>query len=185
VATCGACHGVICFRTVAVSTQAGHHPPTGQPGNIEPKYLVAEIWPERTDPTAPPHTPSLVKARYLEGEDAFSRKKWNSAVAMYRSALDIATKGMEGVPPNSTFFKRLEWLHENHGITPDIRAWADHVRVEGNAALHDPEEFAEGDAKSLRFFTEMFLRYVFELPGAVREFRGEPPQITPPIEGAS
>jgi hypothetical protein len=99
---------------------------------------------------------------------------------MYRSALDIATKGMNGVPAG-TFFQRLVWLSDNHAITPDIRSWADHVRVEGNAALHDPEEFAEGDAKSLRFFTEMFLRYVFELPGAVREFRGEPPQITPPI----
>jgi hypothetical protein len=92
---------------------------------------------------------------------------------MYRSALDIATKGLEGVPANATFFRRLEWLHENHKITPDIRSWADHVRVEGNAALHDPEEFGEGDAKALRFFTEMFLRYVFELPGAVGEFRGK------------
>jgi hypothetical protein len=43
-----------------------------------------------------------------------------------------------------------------------------------NAALHDPDEFDEEDAKTLRFFTEKFLRYVFELPGAVRDFRGEP-----------
>lgn len=94
---------------------------------------------------------------------------------MYRSALDIATKGMPGVPQGSTFFQRLQWLHDKHEITPDIKSWADHVRVEGNAALHDPEEFEEPDAKALRFFTEMFLRYVYELPGAVREFRGEAP----------
>jgi len=100
---------------------------------------------------------------------------------MYRSALDIATKAMDGIPKDVTFFKRLEWLHEHHAITPDIRSWADHVRVEGNAALHDPDVFSEGDAKSLRFFTEMFLRYVFELPGAVREFRGEPESPTPPM----
>jgi hypothetical protein len=156
------------------------HAPTNLASNIEPDYLVSEIWPGRKEVAAPPHTPGPVKVRFLEGEDAFSRKKWNSAVAMYRSALDIATKGMQGVP-TGTFFQRLVWLDDNHGITPDIRSWADHVRVEGNAALHDPEEFEEGDAKSLRFFTEMFLRYVFELPGAVREFRGEPPQITPPI----
>jgi len=74
---------------------------------------------------------------------------------------------------SARIFKRLEWLHENHKITPDIRSWADHVRVEGNAALREPEEFGEGDAKALRFFTEMFLRYVFELPGAVEEFRGK------------
>jgi len=180
-ATCGACSGPICFDAKPNSPNISGHPPTNQPGNIEPLYLVLTIWPTRTDPTAPDHTPGPVKARYLEGEDAFSRKKWNSAVAMYRSALDIATKGMDGVPPNATFFHRLIWLHENHAITPDIRSWADHVRVEGNAALHDPDEFSEGDAKALRFFTEMFLRYVFELPGAVREFRGEAPQVTPPI----
>ena len=179
-AMCGACNGPICFRVVATNPALGGHQPVGHNGNIEPVYKVLEIWPTRKDPTAPPHTPNLVKARFLEGEDAFSRKKWNSAVAMYRSALDIATKGMTGVPPG-TFFKRLEWLHENHAITPDIKAWADHVRVDGNAALHDPEEFAEDDAKSLRFFTEMFLRYVFELPGEVRAFRGEPEQMTPPF----
>jgi hypothetical protein len=177
-ATCGACGFPICFT--AINTRSDGNHPMNQAGNIEPVWGVTVAWPERAESTAPPHTPNPVKARFLEGEDAFSRKRWNSAVAMYRSALDIATKGMKGVPSNSTFFNRLEWLHENHGITPDIKDWATHVRVEGNAALHDPEEFAEGDAKALRFFTEMFLRYVFELPGAVREFRGEAPQATPP-----
>jgi hypothetical protein len=147
--------------------------------NIEPDFLVPNTWPERSEASAPGHTPKAVAARFLEGEDSFTRGKWNSAVAMYRSALDIATKGMEGVP-KGTFFERLKWLADNHAITTDMRSWADHVRVEGNAALHDPEEFDEDDARALRFFTEMFLRYVFELPGAVRQFRGEPPSATPP-----
>lgn len=177
-ATCGACSRPITFE--AVRKDHGGNPPTNQGGNIEPHYAIGPIWPERAKPSAPNHTPPTVKARFLEGEDAFGRSRWNSAVAMYRSALDIATKGMNGVPTNATFFQRLQWLAENHGITQDIRSWADHVRVEGNAALHDPDEFAEGDAKALRFFTEMFLRYVFELPGAVRAFRGEAPQTTPP-----
>jgi len=90
---------------------------------------------------------------------------------MYRSALDIATKGMPGTPAGKTFFERLKWMDENHAITPDIRSWADHVRVEGNGALHDPEEFDKDDATALRFFSEMFLRYVFELPGEVKTFR--------------
>ncbi len=181
-ATCGACSGPICFRASTVNPGMQGHPPINHAGNIEPDYMVSDIWPTRKNATAPPHTPGSVKARFLEGEDAFSRKRWNSAIAMYRSALDIATKGMQGVP-TGTFFQRLVWLSDNHAITPDIRSWADHVRVEGNAALHDPEEFVESDAKALRFFTEMFLRYVFELPGAVREFRGEPAQTTPPIPG--
>lgn len=180
-AVCGGCNGPICFIAKHSNPAMASQQPAGMAGNIEPAFNVLSVWPTRVEPTAPTHTPATVAARFLEGEDAFSRKKWNSAVAMYRSALDIATKGMNGVPQDATFFKRIEWLHQNHGITPDMKDWADHVRVEGNAALHDPEEFAEQDAKSLRFFTEMFLRYVFELPGEVRAFRGEPQQTTPPL----
>lgn len=180
-AMCGSCSMPICFEAIGTA-QAASNPPNSMNANIEPIYFVLQVWPERRATTAPPYTPSAVAARFLEGEDAFQRHKWNSAVAMYRSALDIATKGMEGVPAGETFFRRLEWLHQKHAITPDIRSWADHVRVEGNAALHDPEEFDEADARALRFFTEMFLRYVFELPGAVREFRGEPQTKTPPVQ---
>ncbi|MBR0703127.1 DUF4145 domain-containing protein [Bradyrhizobium diazoefficiens] len=169
-AVCGACGHPIVFLAKSASVAANTQP-AGLGGNLEPSFVVGEIWPSRALPIAPPHTPNPVAKRYLEGEDAFSRSNWNSAVAMYRSALDIATKGIEGAPKEATFFKRLEWLHANNKITPEIKSWADHVRVEGNAALHDPEEFDQNDAKALRFFTEMFLRYVFELPGAVKEFR--------------
>lgn len=174
-ALCGACGLPICFVAIAENPQNKNHP-MSVGGNIENDFHVGgeEFWPATAEPAAPPYTPDQVAKRFLEGEDAFRRSNWNSAVAMYRSALDIATKGMPGVPNNATFFARLQWLHDNHAITPDIRSWADHVRVEGNAALHDPDEFDENDAKALRFFTEMFLRYVFELPGAVRNFRGEP-----------
>lgn len=169
VAVCGACGSPVCFR--AQNMQGGPNGPTASNGSIEPPWEVAEIWPSRQPSRSPPHTPGPVARRFLEGEQAYVRESWNAAVAMYRSALDIATKAMPDVPDGATFFKRLEWLHDNHRITPDIRAWADHVRVEGNDALHDPDDFTQEDAKPLRFFTEMFLRYVFELPGEVEAFR--------------
>lgn len=176
-ATCSACNGPICF--VAVATNTGNRtPPSNYGGAIEPTWSVDRIWPTRTDSSAPAHTPDAVKRRFIEGEDAYARASWNAAVAMYRSALDIATKALDGVPAKVTFFKRLEWLHENHRITPDMRSWADHVRVEGNDALHDPDEFSADDARPLRLFTEMFLRYVFELPGEVLAFRKETDSAT-------
>ncbi|WP_426026656.1 DUF4145 domain-containing protein [Brevundimonas sp. TSRC1-1] len=134
-------------------------------------WSLTESWPEVVDTQAPSHTPVAVARRFIEGEDAYRRGSWNAAVAMYRSALDIATKGMEGVPAGLTFYRRLEWLHDNHRITPDMRAWADRVRIEGNEALHDPEDFVEEDAKPLRLFTETFLKYSFELPGEVAAYR--------------
>lgn len=169
VAICGACGKPICFQAT-YKTSGTSTKPLSIDGDIEPAFTVGNTWPSRTPSTAPPHTPTSVRNRFIEGENAYARHSWNAAVAMYRSALDIASKGMDGVP-RGTFYQRLQWLHENHRITPEIRSWADHVRVEGNEALHDPDDFEEEDARPLRLFTEMFLRYVFELPGEVQAFR--------------
>src|SRR6266576_3859251 len=112
-AICGACGSPICFVAAAQNPQ-NRSPPNSIHGDIEPTCIVGHVWPTTAIPTAPPHTPPSVQKRFLEGEDAFRRGRWNSAVAMYRSALDIATKGMEGVPKGQTLFARLEWLHQNH-----------------------------------------------------------------------
>lgn len=96
---------------------------------------------------------------------------------MYRSALDIATKAIDGAPQSGSFFKRLEWLNANHKITADMWAWADRVRIEGNEALHDPDDFTKDDTKPLRLFTETFLKYVFELPGEVAAYRTETEEV--------
>ncbi|HEX7759836.1 MAG TPA: DUF4145 domain-containing protein [Caulobacteraceae bacterium] len=172
IAICGGCGGPICFWASNSTPGQG---PAAIGGFIEPAWIVPYTWPSIEPVRAPQHTPLSVASRFVQGENSFRRGDWNAAVAMYRSALDIGTKGLPDVPKGQSFFQRLTWLHDNHRITPDIRSWADHVRVEGNEALHDPDEFAEEDAKPLRFFTEMFLRYVFELPGEVRAFRGETP----------
>jgi hypothetical protein len=125
----------------------------------------------RTPAQAPQFTPDAAASRFKDGEFNIQNGRWNAAVGMYRAALDLSTKGLNA--EGGTFYARLQWLAESGRVTPEIREWADHVRVEGNAALHDPEEFTEVDAKALRYFTEMFLRYVFELPGEVKRFRGE------------
>jgi len=94
---------------------------------------------------------------------------------MYRSALDIATKEMVPDAPKMLMAARLAWMAKNGKLTQDLRDWADHVRVGGNEAIHDSDEFEAADATPLRYFTEMFLRYVYELPGEVARLRGAPP----------
>ncbi|QAT13873.1 DUF4145 domain-containing protein [Brevundimonas diminuta] len=167
-ATCGSCR--LPVGLFLVHSHGHSKSPMDHLGSVTPDYVVNGFWPKRPVTNAPQHVPPSVRKRFLEGEDAYHRKSWNAAVAMYRSALDIATKTFEGIP-KGTFFKRLEWLHNNHHITPDMWSWADRVRIEGNEALHDPDDFTEDDAKPLRLFTEMFLKYVFELPGEVAAFR--------------
>lgn len=171
-ALCGSCGGPVTVRLK--NKDDSPTPPQNYGISILQQFMLLNSWPERQKPDAPPHTPDPVKRRFLEGEKSYQQESWNAAVAMYRSALDIATKAMPEVPAGMTFYNRLVWLHDNHRITPDMKIWADHVRVEGNDALHDPEDFTKEDATPLRLFTETFLRYVFELPGEVRAFRGQP-----------
>lgn len=167
-ATCGACGDFIAARL-----GGGNHPnatPQGASGNVGALgFQVTQTWPSREAPVAPPHTPLPTANRFTDGEFNFQNGRWNVAVGMYRAALDLATKDLQA--QGATFFARLQWLHQNGRVTADIKDWADHVRVEGNGALHDPDDFTEADAKALRHFTTMFLRYVFEMPGLVAKFR--------------
>jgi hypothetical protein len=143
-------------------------------GNVSRVNLkVVASWPSRESTMAPPHTPDSVANRFSDGEFNFQNGRWNAAVGMYRATLDLATKALNA--QGATFYLRLGCLRQQDKVTQDIRDWADHVRVEGNGALHDPEEFSKEDATALRFFTTMFLRYVFEMPGRVAEFRAQQP----------
>lgn len=173
---CGSCHKPLTIHAHGLETGLEEHR-----GDITDRFYIEEVWPSAEELAAPRHTPPAIANRFIEGEDGFRRQRWNSAVAMYRSALDIATKGLSGVPKGLTFYKRLIWLHDHHVITSQMKDWADHVRVEGNDALHDPEDFTEADAAPLRLFTETFLRYIYELPGEVAAFRGAtPPEVIVP-----
>ena len=159
-------------------TRPGQHDesPIRVNGDISRFFLVMGTWPELPKLGAPEHTPQAVARRYIEGEDAFGRSNWNSAVAMYRSALDIATKAMVSEAANKMLKSRLEWMLKNGKLTQDLWEWADRVRLGGNDAIHDPDEFNEDDARPLRYFTEMFLRYVYELPGEVARLSAPPDQ---------
>ena len=143
--------------------------------NIAERISLDGYWPSRSYAVAPPHTPEKVARRFIEAEKAFTACLWNAAVTTYRSVLDIATKAMPGVVEGATLYQRLEWLECNGHITPAMKEWATHVRLEGNTAVHDEGEFSEEDARPLRLFTETFLRYAYELPGEVRAFRAQTP----------
>lgn len=172
VAICGKCRFPISIKITGYESN-----PEKYMGDLTDKWFVDEVWPTSPILEAPKHTPKNVARRFLEGEEAYRRQSWNAAVSMYRSALDIATKTMPKIPDKLSFYNRLIWLHDNHFITQQMKDWADHVRIEGNEALHDPDDFEEADVRPLRVFAETFLRYIYELPGEVAAFRGEVPEV--------
>jgi hypothetical protein len=60
-------------------------------------------------------------------------------------------------------------------ITKDLAEWAHEIREVGNDAVHKSTPFSEKDAKDIAKFTEIFLMYVFTLPGMLAERRKKTP----------
>ena len=91
---------------------------------------------------------------------------------MYRKALDI---GLKKIDPSLSGMlgPRIQKLFDGGKLTADIAIWSKSIKDDGNEAVHDEAPITRDDLISLRSFTEMVLRYLFSLPGAVKRRRGE------------
>lgn len=170
---CPSCHKP--FAAV-VRVGAGRSVSPMSDGNIQNLGMSVEHWhPTHPPLVAPAHTPEDVSQRYIEGESSFRSKSYIAAIAMFRSALDIATKKFcDEKLKKMTLFDRIDGLGKNGKITSDMAEWAHQIRAAGNDALHDEGMPKQADAEPLRLFTEMLLKYLFELPGEVAARRKKP-----------
>lgn len=73
-----------------------------------------------------------------------------------------------------TLAKLIENVASTGNLTPDLAAWANQIRIDGNDAAH--EVITVGRAKEMQVFTELVLRYVFELPGMLNEAQQKTPE---------
>ena len=125
----------------------------------------------------------------------------------FRKALDAATRHLiRGLNPTDlesivsrTLKPRIDWLHSQGDLTDDLKAWAHLIRDEGNDAAHEEDPYTPEEAQDLHDLTEVFLMYVFTIPGKIREQHpnllvatpGEPQEesvataLSPSINGTS
>jgi hypothetical protein len=98
----------------------------------------------------------------------------NAAGAMFRRALELATREIDtSAPAGINLKQRIERLPDNI-VTPAMKEWAQHIRLEGNDAVHGPDEYSEEDAKELHTFAELFLTYAFTLPAMLNQAKNPP-----------
>jgi len=100
---------------------------------------------------------------------------------MSRKVVDVATKKLLGgdLAKNETVYKRIEYLSEKGRLTSDLKDWAHHVRLEGNDAVHDEAQFTRDEAEELLSFVELFLTYIYSMPGQLAAARAKRDQTTP------
>ncbi|HIV77003.1 MAG TPA: DUF4145 domain-containing protein [Candidatus Sphingomonas excrementigallinarum] len=124
----------------------------------------------------PDHLPKNVDQCFREGATCFTVGAWNASAAMFRLALDLATKDRlpdkeaeEGGPnakQRKVLFDRLEFLFGAGLLPSDLRELADCIREDGNDGAHDGT-LTKADAEDLIDFAEALLERVYTEPARI------------------
>jgi hypothetical protein len=143
------------------------------PGN------TLRVYPEPKGVRSPADIPPKVAAAFLSGLDNLGRKGGaNAAGAMFRRSIELAARAIDQAAPAGINLKqRIERLPDAVA-TPAMKEWAQHIRLEGNDAVHGPDEYSDQDAKDLHTFAELFLTYAFTLPEMLK--KANPPNSATP-----
>lgn len=141
-------------------------------------FDVLEIYPKIPSPDVPRFLPPNIEKFYRQALDNENRKNWDSCGAMCRKVLDVATKE-KGADQNDGMKKRLSFLQQNGILSPALVEWADAIWKDGNDASHDSDPFSPEEAQQIRSFTELFLMYVYTLPGMLKDRQSNTSPPTP------
>jgi hypothetical protein len=137
-------------------------------GQSSTKPAIEQFYPAAVALNSPSHCPDNVSTFYLQGMRALQRGDFDPAGMMFRRTLEASLKRLS---PGSTgsLYHRINELSGDLGVTPAMKEWAHAIRQLGNDAAHEEEPVDQAHAEALQGFTEMFLRYTFEMPGKLKE----------------
>ena len=108
--------------------------------------------------------PDEVGQLYDEARKCISVNAFTSSVLACRKLL-MNISVSKGAEPGKSFASYVSYLEDNHFTPPGSREWVDHIRKKGNEATHEITSMSKEDAIELLEFTEMLLRFVYEMPG--------------------
>lgn len=125
----------------------------------------------------PEHLPDPVRRAFAEGTMCIAGGCPNAAAAMFRLAMDLATKEqLDLVPPTESqppaeaknnLSKRLQWLFDNNLLPGFLKELAKTIRENGNDGAHDGS-LSMDDAYNLYDFSEALLAEIYTNPGRLK-----------------
>jgi hypothetical protein len=136
-------------------------------------FRLVETYPKPTPTRIPQHVPQPLTRYYQQAADALKRRDWDASGAMSRKVIDVSTKMQLGTEEKKyrDNRQRIDALAAAGDITDDLKDWAHQIRIGGNEAVHDEDPFQEVEAADLVNFTELYLTYVYTLPGQLKARR--------------
>lgn len=110
--------------------------------------------------------PHEIAVLYREARAAVQAGAFTASVLTCRKILmHVAVE--QGAKGNQNFMKYVEYLANNGYVPPHGKRWVDHIRKRGNEANHEIIVMEQHDAQELVSFTELLLKFVYELPSLV------------------
>lgn len=108
-----------------------------------------------------------VENLYEEARKCFSIGAYTSAVMCCRKLL-MNISASEGAKEGLSYVDYVSYLESNNYIPPKGKEWVDKIRKLGNEANHSIEFKTKDDASLILNFTEMLLRFIYEMPGLMQ-----------------
>ncbi|WP_333992686.1 DUF4145 domain-containing protein [Burkholderia orbicola] len=139
-------------------------------GNLDAldNVLQVDVFPRSEKIESPEHIPASAARAFDEGTACLTRGNATAAAAMFRRCLEIALKQHSPDIEAWRLEKRIDKLFSEGRITVDLKEWAHRIRLEGNDALHESEEFTAETAGEMMEFTRMVLMYLYTLPERIK-----------------
>ncbi|MYE06687.1 MAG: DUF4145 domain-containing protein [Chloroflexi bacterium] len=134
------------------------------------------MYPRASNTEAPEHAPQGIAKDFEDASDCLRRRSLSAAGIMFRRVLERATLELaedKEAMRSRKLFGRIETLADERILAPAMEDPARAIRLEGNEAAREDEEFDEPRAWQMAEFAELFLLYRFTLPERVKRARGE------------
>jgi len=93
--------------------------------------------------------------------------------AEIENRINGSPKEIDGNIENNQYFRTIKSLESDGLITGDLKDWAHIIREDGNESAHEEEPVTREFAEEIISFTELFLLYVFTMPGMVKAKKPE------------
>lgn len=119
---------------------------------------------------------SDIENLFSEANSCFTIGAYTSSVMCCRKLLmNISVE--QGAKEGLGFVEYVNFLNANNFIPPHGKDWVDSIRKLGNEANHKIHFKTQDDAKLILVFTEMLLRFIYEMPGLMKKSMNiEPPK---------
>jgi len=111
----------------------------------------------------------LIESVYEEARRCTAIGGYTAAAMLCRKILmHVAVE--KGADENLKFVQYVDYLAAKGYVPPDGKGWVDTIREKGNDANHEIQIISADDARLIVRFTEMLLRFVYEM---AHLFRGK------------